>query len=72
MFEHQLSDETLKLIAQVIQATEGCLAIYGRNTWAVQTVDAMGRTRHLGFDPMVDSQFLRDELLRLIAGSLDT
>lgn len=72
MFEHRLSDETLKLIAQTIQATEGCLMIYGRNTWAIQTVDAMGHTQRLGFDPMTDSQFLRDGLLRLIASSLDT
>jgi hypothetical protein len=65
MLEHNLSDETLALLEQAIDAIAGRLAIYGKHSWAIE------RTEHdlsFAFDPFEDSQYLRDELRRIGAG----
>ena len=63
MLDHQLSDETLRLLAEAVATIGGRLAIYGRHNWAIEAIDGHGR---LAFDPDEDSQFLRDELARVV------
>jgi len=63
MLDHQLSDETMVLIEQAVDVIGGRLSIYHRHNWAIERHQGSGS---LGFDPTNDSQFLRDELRRII------
>ena len=63
MFEHQLSEETIRLIVQAVDVLGGRLAIYATHNWAIETIEG-GR---LAFDPVDDTQHLRDELAFVIA-----
>lgn len=61
---HTLSDETLALIERAVDAIGGRLAIYTPHNWAIENVDRPGA---LAFDPTNDSEYLRQELTRIIA-----
>lgn len=60
---HTLSDATLDLIEQAVDAIAGRLAIYTPHNWAIENV---GRPGALAFDPTNDSEYLRQELTRII------
>lgn len=63
LLSHTLSDATLALIEQAVETIAGRLAIYTPHNWAIENVDRPGA---LAFDPENDSEYLRQELTRII------